>query len=185
LLVGAACRGDERAIRTLWERHRGWVATILLAHKPRHAELEDLLQEVAMSYVSNIQSLREPGAFRPWLRTVAVNAARAAARSSERRHRVDAPISDRPMTGPTPAETFQRRDEANHALDRVLSLPEAYREPLLLRAVRGMSYREIARTLNLPETTIETRISRGRRMLREQAPVIARVGGETKTGVHP
>jgi RNA polymerase sigma-70 factor (ECF subfamily) len=48
-------------------------------------------------------------------------------------------------------------------------LPDGYREPLLLKAIQGLSYREIGRILGLPETTIETRIARGRRMLRELA----------------
>ena len=42
-----------------------------------------------------------------------------------------------------------------------------YREPLLLRCVRGMSYRQIADILDLPVTTIETRLARARRMIRE------------------
>jgi DNA-directed RNA polymerase specialized sigma24 family protein len=49
------------------------------------------------------------------------------------------------------------------------TLPEGYREPLLMRCVRGMSYKQIGAVLDLPETTIETRIARGRRMLRELA----------------
>lgn len=48
-------------------------------------------------------------------------------------------------------------------------LPEGYREPLLMRCLKGMSYREIGEAMDLPETTIETRIARGRRMLRELA----------------
>jgi DNA-directed RNA polymerase specialized sigma24 family protein len=38
-----------------------------------------------------------------------------------------------------------------------------------MRCVRGMSYKQIGAVLDLPETTIETRIARGRRMLRELA----------------
>ena len=48
-------------------------------------------------------------------------------------------------------------------------LPEAYREPLLLRAVHGMRGRQIAEIMNLAEATVETRIARGRRMLRDLA----------------
>ncbi len=48
-------------------------------------------------------------------------------------------------------------------------LAEGYREPLLLKAVQGLSYREIGRILGLPETTVETRIARARRQLRELA----------------
>ena len=48
-------------------------------------------------------------------------------------------------------------------------LPDAYREPLMLRALQGMRGRHIASILNLSEATVETRIARARRMLRELA----------------
>ena len=68
----------------------------------------------------------------------------------------------------------ETNEEARRLLALAIELPEGYREPLLLRCVRGMSYKAIARLLSLPETTIETRISRGRRMLRELALADAR-----------
>ena len=39
----------------------------------------------------------------------------------------------------------------------------------MMKAVRGMSYREIGEVMDLPETTVETRIARARKMLRELA----------------
>ena len=48
-------------------------------------------------------------------------------------------------------------------------LPDNYRECVLLRCARGMSHRQISDITGLPETTVETRIARGRRMLRELA----------------
>src|SRR5437868_11690431 len=83
--VAAAIRGDADAVRSLWQEHRRWVAAVLLAHKPREAELEDLLQDVAMTFVRTVSRLRDEGMLRPWLRTVAVNAARAAGRETRRR----------------------------------------------------------------------------------------------------
>jgi DNA-directed RNA polymerase specialized sigma24 family protein len=61
----------------------------------------------------------------------------------------------------------QLGEEAHRILDAARSLPEEYSEPLLLRAVQGLSYRAIGQIMELPETTIETRIARARRMLRE------------------
>ncbi len=54
-------------------------------------------------------------------------------------------------------------------MDLASQLPDGYREPLLLKALHDLSYREIGEILDLPETTIETRIARGRRQLRELA----------------
>ena len=172
--ITAAIRGESEAIRRLWEHHRRWVAAILLAHKPREIELEDLLQDVAMTLVRTIGELRDESAFKPWLRTVSINAARAAGRKvrTHRRHFVESPTADVRDGGTRPDESVS--EEAQRLMALAMELPEGYREPLLLRAVRGMSYRAIAHLLGLPETTIETRIARGRRMLRELAGAGAR-----------
>jgi len=50
----------------------------------------------------------------------------------------------------------------------VLTLPPEYREPLLLRCVRALTYQQISEILDLPVTTIETRLARARRMLRAE-----------------
>jgi RNA polymerase sigma-70 factor, ECF subfamily len=167
--VAAAMRGDCDAVREVWERHRRWVAAILLAHKPREVELEDLLQEVALTFVRSIGELRAGAALKPWLRTVAINAARASGRKATRRRRdmVDGLEFDPPGAGSADDEVAAS-EEARRLFALAMDLPEGYREPVLLRCVRGMSYRAISELMGLPETTIETRIARGRRMLRER-----------------
>ncbi len=176
-IIEGAIRGEHEALRELWNRNRRWVAAIILAHKPRWAELDDLLQEVGVSIVRKVGELRDPAAFKPWLRTVAINAARAAARDKagkNRRLAVDgddesgvlARVVGGPSAGPDRGETSE---EARRLMELALELPEGYREPLLLRCVRELSYRQIGELVGLPESTIETRIARGRRMLRELA----------------
>lgn len=177
-LVAAASRGDTEALRRLWEANRRWVAAVILAHKPRWADADDLLQDVAATLVRKIGQVREEAAFRPWLRTVAINAARAAARGqhhepiafSSAGAEIDAPAgAGRGADPAVPGSESDRRDEGRRLLDLAALLPEGYREPLLLRCLHDMSYRQIGLLVGLPETTIETRIARGRRMLRELA----------------
>ncbi|MCH7873418.1 MAG: sigma-70 family RNA polymerase sigma factor, partial [Planctomycetes bacterium] len=57
--------------------------------------------------------------------------------------------------------------EAQRVMALAQQLPEAYREPLMLRAIHGMRGKHIASIMGLSEATVETRIARGRRMLRE------------------
>jgi RNA polymerase sigma factor (sigma-70 family) len=160
-------------LEALWHEHRRWVATVLLAHKPREAELEDLLQEVAMTLVSRVHELRDPGALRPWLRAVAVNVARMDARRVNVRRATLRPLGDEHHELADPAQDKQRRAaeasaDARAALAAAQALPEELREPLLMRSVRGLSQKQIAAALGLPETTIETRLVRARRLLRER-----------------
>jgi RNA polymerase sigma-70 factor (ECF subfamily) len=181
-LIEGAIRGEHDALHQLWGRNRRWVAAIILAHKPRWADVEDLLQEVGVAIVRKVGELRDPAAFKPWLRTVAINAARAAARDKAGKFRRVGLMMEEEGGGTSgvlarvvggEAETFGGRgeasEEARRLMELAMELPEGYREPLLLRCVRELSYRQIGELVGLPESTIETRIARGRRMLRELA----------------
>jgi RNA polymerase sigma-70 factor, ECF subfamily len=179
--IASAIRGDADAVRALWQENRRWVAAVLLAHKPREVDLEDLLQEVAMSFVKTVGKLRDEAMLKPWLRTVAINAARASGRDARRRRRgvvwkIGSERAAHPSeNGPDllepgePASPPERSEQAGRLLDLAARLPDGYREPLILKTLRGMSYRQIGEMLGLPETTVETRIARGRKMLRELA----------------
>ena len=166
-LVAAAMAGDRDAIRALWERHRRWIAAVLLAHKPAFEDLEDLLQEVAVTFVSKINTLRDESNLRAWLRTIALNTARAAGRSGKYRPRGELPPDDHLARGGGLDHRLTLDEQHRDMLQRVAQLPEAYREPLLLRAVRGLRSRQIAELLDIPPATVDTRIARARRMLRD------------------
>ncbi|MFO0872393.1 MAG: RNA polymerase sigma factor [Phycisphaerales bacterium] len=188
-VLARARGGDRAALAALWEAHRRWVAVVLLAHKPAHVDLEDLMQEVAITMMTRLGDLRDDGGFRGWLRIVSINVARAAARSANvrraRRLGLDDAHADEDEDGVASSALVDRHggaarqgDEGRRLLELSMQLPPDYREPLLLKSLQEMSYRQIATLLDLPETTVETRITRGRRMLRELAqspPLVAPV----------
>ncbi|MHC5114220.1 MAG: RNA polymerase sigma factor [Planctomycetota bacterium] len=179
-LIERARSGDRRAQEELWHAHRRWVAAILLAHRPRTMEMDDLMQDVAVKFVSRLDTLRDPGAFRPWLRQIVINICRGAARGrktvlhlggemrddgeAHEAGRVPMPAADE---GP-PDGIVAVREASRRLLEQALTLPPEYREPLLLRCVQSMTYQQIGETLDLPVTTVETRLARARRMLREE-----------------
>ncbi|MFK7884828.1 MAG: RNA polymerase sigma factor [Phycisphaerales bacterium] len=173
-VIASAIAGDRESLREIWRDHRRWVAAIILAHKARQTDLDDLLQVVAVQLCRKIGEVREPEAFRPWLRMVAINTARADGRTVTRKKQGFLRLVGR-GGGPEPSdlrgadEGTARTEEADRLMNLAMTLPEGYREPLLMRCVKGMSYRQIGEAMELPETTIETRIARGRRMLRELA----------------
>lgn len=170
-VIASAIAGDHDALNLLWKHSRRWVAAILLAHKPRDADLEDLLQTVAMQMCKKITDVRDPIAFKSWLRTVSINVARQEGRQVSRRKKSILKLVgiEQMIQKPTknPENIVNDLDESNRVYNAAMSLPIGYREPVLLRCMRSMSYQQIADVLDLPVTTIETRIARGRRMLRE------------------
>jgi RNA polymerase sigma-70 factor (ECF subfamily) len=133
------------------------------------------MQDVAVKVVDRIHTLASPSALRPWLRAVAANAVRQAARGGAAgavagsgeagwRELGGAELADERL----PDRGAGPRDEAEAAIARALELPIELREPLVLRALGGLSQKEIAEGLGLPETTVETRLASARRALRER-----------------
>lgn len=169
LTVAAAMTGDRRAMESLWQEHRRWIAAVLLVHKTPEDHLDDLLQDVAMTLVSKIDTLRETGNIRAWLRTVAVNAARASARKGRSRPRPNSLEFEPEANSIEAVVGGQVDEEASRLMGLSKQLPETYREPLMLRAIHGMRGKHIAQILGLTEATVETRIARARKMLRKLA----------------
>ncbi|KAA3604339.1 MAG: sigma-70 family RNA polymerase sigma factor [Planctomycetota bacterium] len=168
-LVSKAIHGDRNAMEWLWKTHRRWVAVVLMAHKPRQSEMEDLLQEVAVKFVQSVSKLRDPLKFRPWLRSLAVHAATSALRRQETGKRLHGPWQevDQEFPDPRPGNSAEQMTRAEEVIDRMARLPAEFREVLWLRSIQGLSQKAIAKTLQIPETTIETRLVRARKMLRQ------------------
>jgi RNA polymerase sigma-70 factor (ECF subfamily) len=184
--VRRAIDGDRGALEALWSEHRRWLASVLVARGAWRSELEDLLQDVAVTVVDRIGTLADPGALRPWLRRVATNTVLQAARRSSALRETSSgsgetsdpdarhggagldDLADRRPDVQQAERGAGARDEVDAVIARALELPLELREPLLLRALGGMSQREIAEGLGLRETTVETRLARARRALRER-----------------
>lgn len=154
--VAAGDGPGPEALALLWRENRAWIAAVLYAHRPREVDVEDLLQEVALTLVRHAGGVDLERA-RPWLRRVAINCARDAGRRAKVRRR---PL---PALGEREKRTG---DGGPDALGAVMGLPVEYREPMLL-SLRGLSQRVIAEVMEVPVTTVETRLVRARRMVRE------------------
>jgi RNA polymerase sigma-70 factor (ECF subfamily) len=156
-LVAAARGGDRTAFGQLYERHARLVHGVLMAHAP-FAEVDDLVHDVFLTALRKLDSLREPAAFSGWLLAIARNRAVDFHRRSH-------------ATEELPEETSghePREYEARVALEAIRSLPEAYRETLVLRLVEGMTGPEIAARTGLTHASVRVNLHRGMKQLREK-----------------
>jgi RNA polymerase sigma-70 factor (ECF subfamily) len=115
--------------------------------------------------VERIRSLK----LTPWLLTIAVNIARNRARGKRLPiGKLDGrgePISN---GGDEPEAVSERRELSDRLAEALLDLPPRYRAPVILRHVLGLSYAEIAETLDQPPGTVKSNVHRGVQLLREQ-----------------
>jgi RNA polymerase sigma-70 factor, ECF subfamily len=157
-LIAAAVHGDRGAFGELYARYARMVHGILLARVPP-GEAEDLVQDVFVSAMRQLRGLRTAAAFRGWLGAIARNRAMDYYRQSRQRADFDGEIER--THGTAPGQT------AFEILDLIRTLPDAYRETLILRLVEGMTGPEIAERTGLKPESVRVNLCRGMKMLRE------------------
>jgi len=154
-LVGAARQGDRAAFGQLYRRFAPMVHGILLARVP-HQEADDLVQDVFLSALRRLSMLRDDASFPAWLAAIARNRAN----DHHRRAVETIELSESVASGCASGR------EALAVLDAICALPEAYREPLILRLVEGMTGNEIAARTGLTPASVRVNLHRGMKQLR-------------------
>jgi RNA polymerase sigma-70 factor (ECF subfamily) len=129
---------------------------LVLARVDR-ADVDDLVQDVFVTAIRRLDTLREAAAFPGWLASIARNRAIDHLRSAAR--------SEVPLTEEAVAPS-EDRSEALAVLAAVRRLPEAYRETLVLRLVEGMTGPEIASRTGLTPASVRVNLHRGMKLLR-------------------
>jgi RNA polymerase sigma-70 factor (ECF subfamily) len=166
-LVRRCREGSESAWHELVTRHTRRVFGVAYRFCGRVDEAEDLTQEVFVKVYQKLDRYRDrDGAFTTWLTTIARNHSidLYRRRREERQRRVDDP--ERIEVAPSTRRGQQAELERNERVELVRSglraLPPDLREPLMLCDIRGLSYDEAAKTLEIPLGTVKSRINRGR-----------------------
>lgn len=137
------------------------------------ADAEDAVQECFLRALRHFDTYRGP-AMKPWLLAILRNVckaefARRAAQPtpperSEEEVAADEPLWQEPQASPE-AELMRRHDDET-IRRMVASLPQPFRETIVLRDINDLSYRDIAEVLGVPVGTVMSRLARARAMLR-------------------
>jgi len=166
-LVLRAQDGDADAFDRLIDRHQGRLFRIAYLVLGDRQDSEDVVQETLLTAWRRLHLLDDPDALRAWLAQICSRRATDIARRRARRA-TDArsPETLHRHPDPAPAADPAHRTEVNAqmaALARVLSTMEPdLRSCWTLREIDGMAYRDVARALDITESTARGRIARAR-----------------------
>ncbi len=122
---------------------------------------EDLVQETFLRAWKHLHTQRDHHGLRAWLYTILRN---EHARQYRKRSNETIDLDELKVVAP---KVFDASTEAFVLRRALQSLPDAYREPLLLQVLGGFSCTEIAGMLDLTPDNVMARVSRARRKLRD------------------
>jgi RNA polymerase sigma-70 factor, ECF subfamily len=171
-LVEAFQQGDRSAFDILVQRWERKIRSALYRLVGSHDEARDLAQEAFLKSYRALGSFKLEARFSSWLYQIALNAARDRLRRRRTRHDVSLDsleeTADRPLGRPDPSalDLVESRDLSRLVAAAVAELPEEQREVVVLKEYQGLTFAEIAEALDVPLSTVKTRLYRGLGQLR-------------------
>jgi RNA polymerase sigma-70 factor (ECF subfamily) len=169
-LVGRCLDGDAAAWDALARMYRKRVFAIAYKFVARLDEAEDLTQEIFVKLFRALPTYDRRASFDTWLTRVSRNLCIDYYRRRRREEGtftgdIDPDAIPLDELVARPDATLEQRDQIALVRRALAKLPPAYRKPVALRDIHELNYEEIAQRLQLPEGTVKSRISRGRREL--------------------
>lgn len=154
-------RDDPAYFARLYDQYATDVLRVCYFYLSDREKAEDVCQDVFVRLMTT-HPLLQPGREKSWLLKVALNRCRDLWRGAWLKRVI--------LGGPTfeliPApDEFSRRDDQQAMMAAINQLPATFKEVILLHYYQGMNIAEIAQMLELPEGTISSRLSRGRKKL--------------------
>jgi RNA polymerase sigma factor (sigma-70 family) len=176
VLVHQALSGDQEAFEALVNRYMKALFGLIYHYVGDYHEAYDVLQQVWLQLYLSLATLHQHVHIKQWLFTVARNRSLDALRRKRLPsfsevetgyEKGEAASWDAiPDTSPAPEELAERRDLQQAIQRAIQALPHTYRSVVLLYYADQLTFSEIGRTLNMPDSTVKTRFYRARPLLR-------------------
>ena len=189
LLVERVQKGDKRAFDLLIQKYQHRIVSLVSRYVSDPSEAQDVAQEAFIKAYRAVKRFRGDSAFYTWLYRIAINTAKNWIVAKNRRppnSDIDASdaeqyaISSRLRETSTPERELLREEIEHTVFDTIAKLPEDLRTAIMLREMDGMSYEEIAITMECPIGTVRSRIFRAREAIDEKLKPL--IGGHSNNG---
>lgn len=170
-LLAAVQGGDTGSLGTLvarWERPLYRFVSRML---PRHEDARDVCQETFLRILKKSHRFRSGSRFSTWMYQIALNLCRDQLRRRRRwrlliaeKHDLPDRRSEEASAIPRvsdPDAVIERREKSAAVLAALREIPDEQREVLILKEFQGLKFREIAEILDLPTSTVKSRMYYG------------------------
>jgi RNA polymerase sigma-70 factor (ECF subfamily) len=179
-LIERCLQQDQSAWELIVARYKRKVFGIAYKFTGRFEEAEDLTQEIFLKVYKALDTYKKEQDFSWWLISISKNACIDYYRSAKRERKIVSgdisKLKEFKFEGLSPQGNLEAAERSRILRQRLGELPEDLRFVLILRDLKGLSYKEIADQLGLVEGTVKSRIHRGRAELAEKLKGVAAQG---------
>ena len=169
--VRSAQKGSEEAFTELTRKYMNKMINLAYSFTRNREAAEDLAQETFIKAYRALPRFSFKSSFSTWLYRIAVNTAKDYLRKERSVHadslnQHDYKFAEKDSTSP---ERRAGQKELSRVVQKAMeALPPKHRVILTLRDIQGMSYGEISKVLKISEGTVDSRLFRARKSLREK-----------------
>lgn len=157
-LVKKAQKGDAEAFIALMDGQKKNMYKVARSYLRCEADVADAMQQTILDCFEKIRTLRQPQYFKTWMTKILINNCNDIVRNSKRTQPMDELMD---IQWENPAE------DLTEFLETLKTLDEKYRTVLILYYVEGFQINEIAQILDMNESTVNSRLQRGRKSYKE------------------
>ena len=173
---------DEHALAELSAAYGARIYQLAFRYMRNHEDAEEVVQDVLLKVFRKIELFRGDSALSSWIYRITFNTAMSRLRRTRATRFAEATeleignsMTDEGPGAHDPAdwsrmadEEMLRRELRERLVAAVGDLPAIYREPVILRDLRGMTTEEASTHLRVKDQTLKSRLHRGRLLLRER-----------------
>ncbi|MGG4147424.1 RNA polymerase sigma factor SigW [Paenibacillus algorifonticola] len=176
-LAKLSLKGDQRAFAELVGLYQDKLFHMAYRMLSNRQEAEDVVQEAFMRVYRNLERYDETLKFSTWIYRIATNLCIDKLRKRKPVYSLDAESTDHegldgysmiPSDNRTPESETLLSETQQIIHQAIASLPPKYKTVMMLRYIEDLSLQEISEVMDIPVTTIKTRVHRGREFLRKK-----------------
>jgi RNA polymerase sigma-70 factor (ECF subfamily) len=181
-LIQISQAGDEEAFGLLVKKYQRKVFNLAYGFTHDRDTADDLAQEAFIKAYFGLSKFKFRSEFGTWLFRITINTIKDHWRKKKRVREISIQNIQEMLLqegGTKQAEKERWEEEIKRIVHKFINtLPKIHRTILTLRDIQGLSYQEISQILQISPGTVDSRLHRARRMLREKlAPFLRKKGG--------
>ncbi|TVY03335.1 RNA polymerase sigma factor SigW [Cohnella terricola] len=176
-LVRLALKGNQRAFAEIVDLYKDKLYHLAYRMSGNRQEAEDVVQETFLRVYRSLDRYDMNQKFSTWIYRIATNLCIDRLRKRKAVYSLDAESTDRegldgyamlPSDDRTPESELLLSETQRIIHEAIATLPVKYKSVMILRYLQDLSLQEISDVLDMPVTTIKTRVHRGREFLRKK-----------------